>query len=153
MFVAVSASTVSDLGCARVPAGPLSSVAALRAVIASPPSVRQLEPGRPYQSLRGRGAFARAYREGTRVRCGALTVVVVDGEDELPAVGVVAGRKVGSAVARNRAKRRLREAASRSKLRPDRVYVFIADEEILTAKFSQILQWVNEAVDKAEEKR
>lgn len=47
----------------------------------------------------------------------------------MPRVGIVAGKKVGNAVNRNRAKRRLREAASHASLRPHTDYILIANPE------------------------
>lgn len=72
-----------------------------------------------------------------------------------PRLGVVAGKKVGSAVARNRAKRRLREAASRCQLKPDTVYLLVADQEVLTAEFDRLVHWIGSCVadlDAAEER-
>ena len=65
---------------------------------------------------------------------------------------MVAGRKVGTAVARNRAKRRMREAAALSRLREDTVYVLVAEHNLLHAKFTQVTGWVNAAADAAEER-
>lgn len=47
----------------------------------------------------------------------------------MPRIGIVAGKKVGNAVNRNRAKRRLREAASQANLRPQTDYILIASPE------------------------
>ncbi|MDJ0496579.1 MAG: ribonuclease P protein component [Acidimicrobiia bacterium] len=99
-----------------------------------------------YRSLRGRDLFARAYRQGVRRRCGAVTVITLEGETGEPQLGVVAGRKVGSAVARNRAKRRLRAAASRCELKPNTVYVLVAERGVLTAKFPRLVDWIRSGV-------
>ena len=69
--------------------------------------------------------------------------MVADGPSGPPAVGFVAGKKVGSAVARNRAKRRMREAASCSSLKPDTVYVLVADRGVLTADFDRLVRWIS----------
>ncbi len=55
-------------------------------------------------------------------------------------VGFVAGKKVGSAVLRNRAKRRLREAAARCVLKSDTVYVLIADRSVANADFGDLIE-------------
>jgi ribonuclease P protein component len=62
--------------------------------------------------LRDGRDFATVFR-GRRQRAGRLCVVhVVDRDDGSPArVGIVASKRVGHAVARNRAKRLLREAS------------------------------------------
>ena len=78
-----------------------------------------------------------------RRRSGAITAVVAKGNDGPPTVGFVAGKKLGSAVARNRAKRRMRAAASCSRLKPDTVYVLVADRGVLTADFSRLVQWID----------
>jgi len=59
-----------------------------------------------------------------------------------PTVGFVVGKKVGTAVMRNRAKRRMREATSRCVLKRDTVYVLIADRGVLTADFERLVSWV-----------
>jgi ribonuclease P protein component len=61
-------------------------------------------------------------------------------------VGFVAGKKVGNAVARNRAKRRLREATQRVSLASGTTYVVIADRSVVDAPFSSIVAWLEYAV-------
>ncbi len=73
-------------------------------------------------------------------------MIVLDGETGETQVGVVAGKRVGSAVARNRAKRRLREAASRCDLKPDTVYVLVAERGVLTAEFPRLVDWISGGV-------
>lgn len=82
-------------------------------------------------------------------------MVVAEGPQGPPAVGFVAGKRVGSAVARNRAKRRMREATARCALKPDTVYVLVADSGVLRAEFDRLVEWVEAAAgaDPAEEKR
>ena len=58
----------------------------------------------------------------------------------------MAGKKVGSAVRRNRAKRRLRAAAAHSKLKRDSVYVLIADRGVLDASFARLVEWIDRCV-------
>ncbi len=73
--------------------------------------------------------------------------------DGPPRVGVVAGRKVGHAVHRNRAKRRLREAASRTDLRPGTDYVMVAMPGINDASFDDIVAWLTSALEANMRKR
>jgi len=114
-----------------------------RAAIASRP-----ETSRPYRSLRSRAEFSRAYKTGSRRRCGSISVITCPGPDGPPTVGFVAGKKVGSAVRRNRAKRRMREAAARCSLKSDTVYVLIADRGVLTAQFGSLIRWIERCAER-----
>lgn len=79
-----------------------------------PPAVR-LSAGRSSNEtvwrLRGRSNFTRLRNEGRRVRRGPITVtyVTTPSSGNPPRVGYAIGRHVGSAVTRNRLRRRLRE--------------------------------------------
>jgi ribonuclease P protein component len=73
-------------------------------------------------------------------------VAVAPGGPGSPRVGVVAGRVVGGAVARNRAKRRLREAISRAPIRADRDYVVTCRRAVLEVPFEDLVGWVVRAV-------
>ncbi len=76
------------------------------------------------------------------------------GEDmSVAEVGFVAGKKVGNAVARNRAKRRLREAVRTVLLDPGTTYIFVANRDVLDAPFSRLVEWVSEAVRPVAEAR
>lgn len=75
-------------------------------------------------------------------------MVVSPGPAGAPTVGFIAGRKVGSAVLRNRAKRRLRAAAAQSRLQSDTVYVLIADRGVLVADFGRLVHWINRCAEK-----
>lgn len=127
--------------CAPAPDGLFSSAAAARAAAVS----RRRK--RPFSSLRGRAEFQRLRREGLRRRVGGVTVVAAAGGPRSPLVGVLAGKAVGSAVRRNRAKRRLREAVARAPLRGDRDYLVIAGEAVATVPFGVVAEWVAAAVD------
>ncbi len=65
----------------------------------------------------------------------------------MPEVGVVAGKSVGNAVQRNRAKRRLREVANRVTFRHDTAYVVVASRDVLDAQFGELVNWMGEAVE------
>jgi ribonuclease P protein component len=60
---------------------------------------------------------------------------------------VIAGKQVGGAVERNRARRRLREAVARVRLRSGSDYVLIADRSVNEAGFPGLVGWVREAVE------
>ncbi len=66
-----------------------------------------------------------------------------------PEAGFVAGKKVGNAVARNRAKRRMREAARRVHLSPNTAYVFVATPDVLDVPFDTLVEWFRAATDDA----
>jgi len=77
--------------------------------------------------------------------------VRLGGTEGRPEVGVVAGRKVGNAVRRNRAKRRLREAVARVPLQPGAAYIVIASPPVVDAPFDRLVEWVADAVGDAKE--
>ena len=58
----------------------------------------------------------------------------------------MAGRKVGNAVRRNRAKRRLRAALGRVPLAEDTAYVVIGGPQVPDVEFARLVGWVSEAV-------
>ncbi len=74
--------------------------------------------------------------------------------DDGPArVGFTTTKRIGKAVVRNRARRRLREvvrllAAQPGTLRNGHDYVFIARDETATCDFSTLMQQVRNALDK-----
>lgn len=96
-------------------------------------------------SLRGRDGFRRVYRLGIRHRTPGLTVVSCRMEPGPPQVGIVASRRVGGAVQRNRAKRRLREAMRHVDLEPGTGYVVQATADVLDAPFTQLVDWLTAA--------
>lgn len=64
-----------------------------------------------------------------------------------PRVGLVVPRSVGSAVVRNRVKRRLRHAVAGKGLKPGVDYVIIANPQITGAGFSDIELWLARALE------
>jgi ribonuclease P protein component len=84
-------------------------------------------------------------RVGTRRRVGGITVFAAPGEAGAPRVAIVAGRAVGNAVRRNRAKRRLREALRQVPLREGREYVVVASAAAVKAPFEALVTWARTA--------
>ncbi len=61
-------------------------------------------------------------------------------------MGIVASRRVGGAVSRNRAKRRLREALKRVDLNLDMSYVVIASPGVVTTGFDHLVRDLGTAI-------
>jgi ribonuclease P protein component len=80
-----------------------------------------------------------------------VTVFMAPGEPGPPRVAVVAGRKVGSAVRRNRAKRRLREAVAGAPVRAGFDYLVVASAAVLETGFEEVVDWVCRAARPVED--
>jgi ribonuclease P protein component len=105
-----------------------------------------LPESRSFSSLRGRRSFARVYREGSKRRVGELVCFVAEGPPGPAQVGFVAGKRVGNAVVRNRAKRRLRAVADRVPLPHGTAWIVVALPGVDTAPFHRLVGWMEEAV-------
>ena len=77
-------------------------------------------------------------------------MITAPGREGRPRVAVVAGRKVGSAVERNRAKRRLREAVAVAPISDGCDYMVIASRAVLEAPFEDVVAWVRRAAGSEE---
>jgi ribonuclease P protein component len=69
----------------------------------------------PLERIRRKSDFASLYRDGGRLRARLFTLVFLKNDLGRSRLAVVASRKVGSAVVRNRVKRRFRELFRRNK--------------------------------------
>jgi len=85
-------------------------------------------------------------RVGTRRRVGGITVFATPAEPGPSRVGFVAGRAVGGAVRRNRAKRRLREAVRQVPIRDGCDYVVIASPAVTEVPFEVLVSWARAAM-------
>jgi ribonuclease P protein component len=131
----------SAFACAPGTGAPSSSVAVQRDATASRPE------GRAFVSLRPGSRFEVLYRTGVRTRIDGLTVFSGAGADATrPEVGIVASRRVGNAVRRNRIKRRLREAIRLAPTRPGMAYVVVASPEVVDVGFDQLVEWLRRAL-------
>ena len=83
---------------------------------------------------------------GASRRVGGVKVVVAPGLPGVTRVGFAVGREVGSAVRRNRVKRRLREAMARAPLREGHDYVVTGTEAVAEAAFQEVVEMVRRAV-------
>ena len=96
--------------------------------------------------------FRRTYESGRRATSGSVVVhALATGEPRVPRIGVSASRAIGSAVTRNRAKRRLREAVRSlgRPLEPGVDAVFVATRETRTVEFQELVDSVRDAAVKA----
>jgi ribonuclease P protein component len=92
---------------------------------------------RSHPSLRGRREFARVYRSGRRARRDGVTVYAVD-RDGRTRVGLAVRSAAGSAVVRNRIRRRLRAAAAAA-VPPEGLDVAVeGDGSVATQDFQEL---------------
>jgi ribonuclease P protein component len=73
-------------------------------------------------------------------------VIRAPGENGPPQVGIVAGRRVGNAVRRNRAKRRIREALTKVELQRNTAYVVVASPGVDETEFGRLERWLEGAI-------
>ncbi|HKY48431.1 MAG TPA: ribonuclease P protein component [Acidimicrobiia bacterium] len=103
-----------------------------------------VSPLRPV-SLRSSASFRTVLATGRRRRVGDLVIVGAVGQPGSVRYGLVTGRRIGSAVVRNRAKRRLREAIRATGLPDGYDFVVIAGPTVPHVPFSTLVTWISEA--------
>ncbi len=86
------------------------------------------------------------YREGRRQRRGGITVILAPAPPGPARIGFVAGGRVGGAVARNRAKRRLRAATAQVGVPRGVAGIVVASPEVNDAPFERLVDWVGDAL-------
>jgi ribonuclease P protein component len=101
-----------------------------------------------YRRIRRRDELERALRTGLGIRTPYFRARYLLG-DGPPGVAFLAGRKVGGAVRRNRAKRVLREAfrTSMADLSAVETLVFVAGELAATARYSDVRRSLHSELD------
>lgn len=92
--------------------------------------------------VRRRAEFVRVQQQGRRVSGRFVTLLILANDGTAPRLGLIASRKLGPAVARNRAKRRLRELFRRHRetLGPEAALdiVAIPRRELSAAPFADV---------------
>lgn len=101
--------------------------------------------------VRSRGEFQRVYQEGRSYANRAAVLYALPGGEGASRAGFAAGRKLGSAVVRNRVKRRLREAVQLvwGRVRPGAAVIFIARPPAKEMRFDELCAKVAELVQRA----
>ncbi|HJR88256.1 MAG TPA: ribonuclease P protein component [Acidimicrobiia bacterium] len=103
-----------------------------------PPVVRPV-------SLKNRADFRRVLDTGRRRKVGGLLVVRSPGEPDQIRIGLVAGKRIGNAVQRNRIRRRLRAAAGDAEVPVGFDYVLIPEREAADVPYPRLVEWVTAA--------
>jgi len=109
----------------------------------------------PAPRLKRRADFVRVAKTGRSRRERGLVLQTAprppDTPGEMPRVGFTATRRIGGAVSRNRAKRRLRALADQvlaDQAQPDKDYVLIARNGTLTRSYADLTSDLLRALDK-----
>lgn len=90
------------------------------------------------ERVRRRPDFERAYATGTRIHGRYMMLFVALNGGVSSRLGVAATRKLGSAVERNRAKRRAREVFRRHKVAAGLDIIIVPRREMLDASFANL---------------
>jgi len=72
-----------------------------------------------------------------------VVVLTLEGPSALPRIGIVARKKVGDAVSRNRAKRRLRAATAQAELEPGTDYILIAEPDCERTPIDELIKAIS----------
>lgn len=96
-------------------------------------------PGfRSKERIRRRAEFQQVYERGARLHGRFSTVFVLPNELTIGRLGIAATRKFGGAVARNRAKRLIREVFRRNKIAYGLDIVVVPKRELLDASLTAL---------------
>ena len=100
------------------------------------------------ESLSGRPEFRRVYASGRRCTRDGVTVVASARSEGPPRLGLSVGLSAGSAVVRNRIRRRLREAVRAYGPAPADIVV-VGRAPVHSAPFPQVEEYVSECLTRA----
>lgn len=101
--------------------------------------------------IKKRKQFNFIFKSGDAVHSKTQTLIFTKSKNKTYKVGFSASKKVGNSVARNRARRRMREAARKNEqfFNKNLCYIFVAKEAIIQADFTQIVADTNYLINKA----
>lgn len=102
-------------------------------------------------SLRTPRDFRRVLKEGKRKTVGGIVLVAAPAGQGPPRVGLTVSKSIGSAVTRNRVKRRLRHTVRDVQLQPAMDYVIIARQSIVDASYPTLMGWLGRAIEELPE--
>jgi ribonuclease P protein component len=100
--------------------------------------MRRATEGIALFKLRRRAEFTRVYERGTRFRGRFITCIALPNDIGVPRLGIAASQKIGNAVARNRAKRLVRELFRGRKPLKGIDLVIVPRREMLAAAWRKI---------------
>lgn len=106
-----------------------------------------METREHHETLRNSREFRRVLSDGIRRREGGIVVVSSPGRAGPPRIGLVVSKNCGSAVTRNRIKRRLRSVAETVGLQPGIDYVIIASPQVAEAPHDRLIGWLEHALE------
>lgn len=92
----------------------------------------------PEERIRRRAEFQQVYERGARLHGRFSTVFILPNELSIGRLGIAATRKLGGAVARNRAKRLIREVFRRNKIAAGFDVVVVPKRELLDASLTAL---------------
>lgn len=101
------------------------------------------------QSLTGRKDFDRLFALGSRSKAGGVNVIQASNDADVTRVAVIVSKRVGGAVARNRAKRRVRAVLREIHLPESTDVAVVVSKPVLDASFDRLRAWLETSLSSA----
>jgi ribonuclease P protein component len=108
---------------------------------------------RPRDRLRSAAHFRRAFRQGLRLDGPLFLLLAVENQEGHGRLGLVAGRRLGGSVVRNRAKRLLREGYRRNRPDGGLDLVLVPKPEIAQRSYAEVERELRERLGRLEARR